>query len=506
MNRRLRPDLEWSAAPRGDGALLRDPVTGRTFALSPAQAEILRAADEQPDLAAAAARASAALDEEISVDLVAALLAVFAELALLEGAGEAEQIVARQREARRAAFAERQLDKLRAALTAMRGLPYYARVLADAAEPGSLADLADLPILDKPALREHLGELLPADAGADVRWLSTSGTTGERQQLARSQADWAASQAWTWSLNPRVREALGAPFCRLTTPYCNATECHLKGATRAERTQGRRLALDTGIDIASFPPARVAAMVQEMTEHEPAYILAAPTYLGFVVEHARRLRLRLPRLRFVLTAYELCGELQRRAIAAAFECPVYDAYGASEFGALALQCEAGRYHVNPESFIVELAPVAGAVKGLRVTSLDKQVMPLLRYETGDLALAAASPCSCMWSETLTLASLEGRLADAITGCDGALVTARAVDRAVAAASPEWVGYCLVQRGPGVYRLDYVPRDDGVAEPLAGVLAAVHALLGAGARVRAERRRELLPAASGKFRLAYAEAR
>ncbi|MBL8970153.1 MAG: hypothetical protein JNK56_06215, partial [Myxococcales bacterium] len=227
-------------------------MTGRTFALSPAQAEILRAADQQPDLAAAAARASAALDEEISVDLVAALLAVFAELALLEGAGEAEQIVARQREARRAAFAERQLDKLRAALTAMRGLPYYARVLADAAEPGSLADLGELPILDKPALREHLGELLPADAGADVRWLSTSGTTGERQQLARSQADWAASQAWTWSLNPRVREALGAPFCRLTTPYCNATECHLKGATRAERTQGRRLALDTGIDIASF--------------------------------------------------------------------------------------------------------------------------------------------------------------------------------------------------------------------------------------------------------------
>jgi len=361
-------------------------------------------------------------------------------------------------------------------------------------------------VLGKSTLREHFAELLPAGSHADLRWMSTSGTTGERQQVARSQADWAASQAWTWSLNPRVHAALGAPFCRLTTPFCNATECHLKGASRAERTQGRRLALDTGIDIASWPAARVAAMVDEMHAHEPAYLLANPSYLALVVDHARRLRLRLPRPRFVLTAYELCGALQRDAIATAFECPVYDAYGATEFGALVLQCEHGRHHVNPESYILELAPVAGAVARMQVTSLDKQVMPLLRYDTGDLAIAAHSPCVCMWSETPTLASLEGRISDTLTSTDGAMITAGAVDRALAAASPALVAYALIQRGPGDYRLEVLPRDDLEAPQLARVRDALHALLGADARLRIERRPELLPGPSGKFRLAYAEPR
>ena len=504
MHRRLRHDLEWTAAPRQDGALLRDPVTARTFALSSAQAEILRAAARYPDLATAAQRVSEILGAEISPALIDALLAVFADLALLASDLGPAQIHERQRDARRRFFAESRLEKLQATLTTMRELPYYARLLADAPAIDSLADLARLPILSKATLRAHFDELLPTDPGPDIRWMTTSGTTGERQQVARSQADWAASQAWTWSLNPRVRDALGAPFCRLTTPFCNATECHLQGATRAERTHGRRLALDTGIDIASFPAARVQAIVAEMIEHEPAYLLANPSYLALLVDHARRLRLRLPRPQFVLTAYELCGELQRRAIATAFECPVYDAYGATEYGALILQCEAGRYHVNPESFIVELAPVAGEVGRMLVTSLDKQVMPLLRYDTGDLAVAEATPCTCMWSEAPTLASLEGRLSDAVSTTDGRLVTARAVDRAVTASAPALVAYCLIQHDTDRYRLEYLPRDDLQPDGLAPVMDALHALLGPGARLRSEQRRELLPAPSGKFRLAYTQ--
>lgn len=506
MNRRLRRDLEWTAAPRQDGALLRDPVTGRTFALSHEQAVILRAIENCADLEAAARSAGGTLDVDIDAELIDTLLAVFAELALVDDGSSPAEIVVRQREARAAEFAARRLAKLQATLAAMRELPYYARALADAPEVDSLADLAQLPVLTRSTLREHFADLLPTGPHADLLWMSTSGTTGERQQVARSQADWTASQAWTWSLNRAVQAALGAPFCRLTTPFCNATECHLKGASRSERTQGRRLALDTGIDIASWPAARVAALVEEMHSHDPAYLLVNPSYLALIVDHARRLRLRLPRPRFVLTAYELCGALQRQAIAAAFECPVYDAYGATEFGALILQCEHGRHHVNPQSYILELAPVAGAVASMRVTSLDKQVMPLLRYDTGDLAIAADTPCTCTWSETPTLASLEGRVSDAVTATDGALVTVGAVDRAIAAASPALVAYALIQRGPGDYRLEVLPRDDLESSQLSRVRDALLALLGAGARLRLERRPELLPGPSGKFRLAYAEPR
>jgi phenylacetate-CoA ligase len=204
-----------------------------------------------------------------------------------------------------------------------------------------------------------------------------------------------------------------------------------------------------------------------------------------------------------LTAYELCSELHRRRIREAFECPVFGVYGATEFGALALQCEAGRYHVNPESYIVELQPVAGAVGELLVTSLDKKVMPLLRYRTGDLAIAADGPCSCAWSETGTLASLEGRMADAISRADGERVTVGAVDRAVASATDEVVTYCVVQTGRG-YRFEYLPAEGFGGGSIDRVVEALRELF--GGEVRAERRRELLPAGSGKFRLCVGRAR
>ena len=129
MHRRLRHDLEWTAAPRQDGALLRDPVTARTFALSSAQAEILRAAARYPDLATAAQRVSEILGAEISPALIDALLAVFADLALLASDLGPAQIHERQRDARRRFFAESRLEKLQATLTTMRELPYYARLL-----------------------------------------------------------------------------------------------------------------------------------------------------------------------------------------------------------------------------------------------------------------------------------------------------------------------------------------------------------------------------------------
>jgi len=505
---RLRAELQWRGAPSEDGALLFDPLTGREFALSRAQAVLLRTFAEQQDIGRTAEKAGEILDVDVEPEVVEALLAAFAELALLaEPAATSEQLRDRQRAARRRHYDDLRRDKLRGLLTRLRELPYYARTLP-AADDGP-PDLAGLPVLTKAAVRACFDEFLPASLPAgEVRWMSTSGTTGERQQIVRSQDDWEASQPWTWGLNRTIQAALGERYCRLTTPFCNGNECHLRGASRAERTHGRRLSLESGLDIASLAPARIEHMAAELREHEPAYVLADPSYLAMFADQALRLRLRLPRPRFVLTAYELSSALHRRIIERAFECPVYDAYGATEYGAVAVQCEAGRYHVNPECFIVELAASdAGDDAGeLRITTLDKQLMPLLRYATGDLARPANAPCTCAWSETDTLASLEGRAVDSVRSTEGRRLTAGAIDRAAASAAVGIVSYCLVQRGEASYRLEYLPAEDHRERSLPDVLAALRAVLGPGAQLRADRCRELLPASSGKFRLACTETR
>lgn len=505
MIRRLRSDLVWREGGVLEGSLLVDPVTDREFALSPIQVELLRAIAAAPDLAAASEVASEAIGDEVSIELLDELLDVFGELALL-GQPEPAAIHRDQRDARRRFFRALRGEALRELVERLLDLPYYAEVLPrplpELSEP---EDVARLPILSKPTLRARFNQLLPEQLPDDVTWRSTSGTTGERQQVARSPADWASSQQATWALNRRVSEGLQGRFCRLTTPFCNGMECNVAHASMADRTQGRCLALGSSLDIASWPAERIAETLHEIRAHAADYLLVDPTYLAIVVDRARGLGLRIPRVQFVLTAFELCSDLHRRAIAEAFECPVFDVYGATEHGAILLQCERGTYHVNPESVIVEVDSVdSSGVGQMLVTTLSKTIMPLLRYATGDLAIAspAGDPaCECAWGETDTLRSLEGRIVDCLATPQGERVTPAAIDRALAPELAGVVTYCLVQLGLADYRLDVLPGVEYSVRCELAALAALHELLGPGATIRVAQARELVPAASGKFRLA-----
>lgn len=80
--------------------------------------------------------------------------------------------------------------------------------------------------------------------------------------------------------------------------------------------------------------------------------------------------------------------------------PVHQAYGLNEVGMVATRCEAGRYHVHAEHCLVEVVGPdgrpcpPGRTGQVLVTAFRNPAMPLVRYDTGDLAEAAAGPCPC----------------------------------------------------------------------------------------------------------------
>jgi phenylacetate-CoA ligase len=90
----------------------------------------------------------------------------------------------------------------------------------------------------------------------------------------------------------------------------------------------------------------------------------------------------------------------RRKIERSFGAPVRQNYGLNEIGLVAAECEAGRMHVHSEHCWVEIvnadggAVRAGEIGRLLVSSLNNFAMPLFRYDTGDLAMAADGPCAC----------------------------------------------------------------------------------------------------------------
>jgi len=84
------------------------------------------------------------------------------------------------------------------------------------------------------------------------------------------------------------------------------------------------------------------------------------------------------------------------------------------------ECDRHRYHVDMEFGIVEFLPSEGSsTAGGRIisTGLQNPVMPLIRYDTGDLATLADGPCPC-GRHSPTAVSIDGRIEAVIVTPDG----------------------------------------------------------------------------------------
>jgi phenylacetate-CoA ligase len=123
-------------------------------------------------------------------------------------------------------------------------------------------------------------------------------------------------------------------------------------------------------------------------------------------------------LRAILLGGAILPPALRRAIETAWNARVIEIYGSNETMLLGLSCRLGALHLMTDLFEAEIldpdtlqpAPV-GAPGILTVTSLVHDVMPLVRYATGDLVQLEAAPCGC-GAQTPT-ARVLGRAGDVI---------------------------------------------------------------------------------------------
>ena len=111
-------------------------------------------------------------------------------------------------------------------------------------------------------------------------------------------------------------------------------------------------------------------------------------------------------------------------------------------------------------------PGAEKVARVVVTTLDREVQPLVRYAIGDLVqVAEGEP---RFSTVAPISTVEGKLADAVIRPDGAIVTPAAIDRAIAAAVPR--AYQVAQDEPGAVTIEVVGGSpDSAASALAPLL-------------------------------------
>jgi phenylacetate-CoA ligase len=269
-------------------------------------------------------------------------------------------------------------------------------------------DLPKLPLLDKPTIRQRGADLLSAGWPRHRRrYGHTGGTTGTALEVVCD----VETIAWQWAVWWRHRRRFGA---RLEDPFIVFGGKNVVPLARLKAPFWRRNhpMRQTYVSIHHMTRENMPALVDYLQTRRVGYYSGYPSGLYLLAAHllATGERLATPPP-LVFTGSESLLPHQRQALTEAFEAIVADQYGATEQCANMSECEHHVYHVDMEFGIVEFLPIEGLPGNARrivCTGLYNPVMPLIRYDIGDVALLRDGPCTCGRASP-TVEAIDGRI-------------------------------------------------------------------------------------------------
>jgi phenylacetate-CoA ligase len=352
-------------------------------------------------------------------------------------------------------------------------VPFYRSCVRLKSRPttnSARADLASFPVVTKPDLRNAgLDQLVSGSLPASRRLeRTTSGSTGQPFRFFLDRAALPVVFASHIFYDRWCGLAVGERYIRLVAPTMVHDDVDRGGLTtfRLRQTLVRRLRQAYEhrtqrqtwfVDADSEAAVRFRYQVEAF---RPAFVLGYTSTLAAVAaELLRRDRpLNWP-LRGVITIAELLTPERRHLIERYFRAPITNRYGLREFGWWAGQnCSSSpdSVHLNSELLVYEIltsdgSPAkAGEVGRVVFTDLHNRAMPLIRYDTGDLAVLEAGSCPC--GRSFPLITIEGRSHESLHSASGKLVTSRGLSSALSECLDADSQYQLVQEAPDRVRL------------------------------------------------------
>jgi phenylacetate-CoA ligase len=289
-------------------------------------------------------------------------------------------------------------------------VPYYrdlfARAGFRAADVSTLDDLARVPVLSRYNVVRDFDRLQPAGApavGKGAFISRTSGSTGLPVRVLQTRNDlyifatlWLRQARWfRFELEGRMaRIRLPKHLFRQADGSMNPDG---KCITRPHWAYAGEF-FHTGDEVHFNLNNSREAQLDWLKRYKPHYLMTFPPLL----EELALLNggNELPQLKSVVAVASMLTSAMRGRIEQSFKVPVNQSYGLNEAGNIATRCGAGRYHVHSEHVLVELLGAddqparSGETGRIVITPLTNPVMPLLRYDTGDMARVVEGPCPC----------------------------------------------------------------------------------------------------------------
>ncbi len=198
--------------------------------------------------------------------------------------------------------------------------------------------------------------------------------------------------------------------------FVGATQGHFASVCTIERL--RRLGPLAAACMRSFSFMQpMAQLVAQLNAYRPAVLASYPSTASLLADEQEAGRLTIHPLS-IWTGGETLTPAVRRLVRRAFDAPVINSYGASEFLAIGCECRHGAMHLNADWVILEpvdghMRPVAPGELGATtlLTNLANHLQPLIRYDIGDRVRIDPRPCVC--GSPLPVIDVQGRCDDSL---------------------------------------------------------------------------------------------
>lgn len=361
----------------------------------------------------------------------------------------------------------------------------------------TIDDISLLPTLSKETVRENVSSLLDKSLIGKSIKVGTSGSTGKTLEVyvdleARRKAYSFMDRFYSWAglESARGNVTIGG---RAVVPQGQLS----KQFWRYNFIMNNYLFSSYHLSEDTIP-----YYIEKINSVKPKFIESYPSNMYLLAKFASVNNMRIFSPTSIITTGETLHAGHRKLIEDVFKTKIFDQYGCTEQTHFVTQCEMGAYHVHPEYGYLELLNDDGAAVGpgevgrVVCTGFLNKVMPLIRYEVGDLAKWGGGNCSCGRNFPI-VEKIIGREDDYLKTLDG---------RVVGRLDPVFKGLSTVVASQIVQYEDYsvvvrvVPGKGFSSEDQDKIRHELCLRLGDGIDVRLELVEEIDRSSGGKLRM------
>ena len=335
-------------------------------------------------------------------------------------------------------------------------IPLYQRLFAEAGfTPAMLDDwddLCKLPFLTKSDLRTaSRADLIAKDNRDDIRWLSSSGSTGIPASMARTE-----DSLWHYMA---CNTALYYDWCQ-GKPLSNGL--YLVDMARDSIDFAAADLLSTTVPDSRIFSVHdpVAKLTRDLLSIAPEFISSYPSTLRAIALGLRAQNRSMKKTRLIHLTSEMLDAHTRHLLGQVFpNARLIETYTSTEGGLVAWQCVRGsRWHIAETNVLCEIVDDEGlpttSLGHIVITDLTNTATPILRYRgLGDLARWEPEPCPC-GSSARSIRHIEGRSAAMLRARGGALISPYVITNAIEEV-PGLAQYQVVQKQPGMLEVRIV---------------------------------------------------